>query len=932
MKILRSLGFVSLLGAVLALAGCKAQEGAAEVPGGGLNAPPQAIADVAMVEMDTTANPIDVLANDLDPSGEGLTVTAVSVDLSVPPLDGSSVSTDGASVSFTPAAGFVGVVTLRYTVEDNAGQASSSVVAITVLPLVPPPVALPDVATVLQDSGATDVNVLANDIDFSGGGLTLTAASVTSSLPPATHGVAIVGNALRFTPAAGFVGVVAVGYTATDAGGHQGLGVLTVIVSPIQLPLGPVPVPDALAVTQDSGASTVDVLANDVDVAGGGLTLAAASVTASVPTAVHGVAILGNKLRFTPAAGFVGSVIVGYTAADTNGTQASGVLTVVVSPVPLTVGPVPVPDAAVLAQDSAATDIDVLANDVDPVGGGLTLGNVSLTASVPSATHALSIVGNKVRFAPAAGFAGSVVIGYTATDTNGTGAPGVLTVVVTPLGVSVGPIPVPDAATFAQDSGAHDVDVLANDVDPVAGGLVLSAPTLTASVPTAVHGLAVVGNKLRVTPAAGFAGSIVIGYTATDTAGGSASGVLTVVVTPLALSLGPVPVPDLLTVGQDSGATDAAVLANDIDSAGGGLTLSAASVTASVPTAVHGVSIVANKVRFTPAAGFAGAVVVGYTATDVNGNSASGVLNVVVSPVALAVGPVPLPDAATVAQNSSATDIDVLANDVNLIGGALTLGNLSVTASVPNATHTLAVVGNKVRFTPAAGFAGAVMVGYTATDGNGDSANGVLSITVSPLSLTPAFVAIPDAAVLAQDAPASDIGVLANDVDVAGGGLTLTGASVLSSLPTASHTVSVVGNKVRFTPAAGFAGVVVVTYSATDANGQAGSGLLDITVTPAALTLGPVAVPDVAVKSSSLGATSINVLANDVDPAGGGLTLTAVSIVTQIPSGAGTVSIVGNQVRYTPSALYIGAVTVSYTATDINGNTTIGELALTVTL
>jgi hypothetical protein len=77
---------------------------------------------------------------------------------------------------------------------------------------------------------------------------------------------------------------------------------------------------------------------------------------------------------------------------------------------------------------------------------------------------------------------------------------------------------------------------------------------------------------------------------------------------------------------------------------------------------------------------------------------------------------------------------------------------------------------------------------------------------------------------------------------------------------------------------------------------------------------------------------SINVLANDVDPAGGGLTLTAASIASEVPAGAGSVAIVGNQVRYTPTLLYTGAVLVSYTASDANGNTTNGQLSIVVTL
>jgi hypothetical protein len=208
----------------------------------------------------------------------------------------------------------------------------------------------------------------------------------------------------------------------------------------------------------------------------------------------------------------------------------------------------------------------------------------------------------------------------------------------------------------------------------------------------------------------------------------------------------------------------------------------------------------------------------------------------------------------------------------------------------------------------------------------------VLNVNVSPIALAVGLVAIPDAAVVAQDSSASLIDVLANDVDFAGGGLTLTNVSVFSSLPSAVHTVAISGNKVQFTPAAGFAGVVVVSYTASDVNGLTSNGLLNIQVTPTALVLGPVAVPDVGTASSSAGAKLFDVLANDVNPAGGSLTLTNVSINQQVPAGAGSVAIVSNKVQYTPTPLYIGSVLIQYTATDVNGKTTVGQLSLTVTL
>jgi Bacterial Ig domain len=615
--------------AAIGLAGCRAQEGTPRVAQPGL--PPTAIADVAVVALNSANNSIAALANDVDQSGTGLTITTVQVDQTVPPMAGTVVTTDGATITFTPPAAFVGVVTLTYAIADGTGATSSAVIAVSVLPVAPPPVALPDAATVVQDSGATDIDVLANDVDLAAGGLTVSGFTVTTSLPAAAHAIAIVGNQVRFTPAAGFIGAVVVSYTITDVNGATADGVLTVVVSPIAVPTGPVPVPDARVVAQDSGATDVDVLANDVDPAGGGLTLTGVVVTTSVPNAVHAVAMVGNQVRFTPAAGFVGSVVVTYTATDTNGDAADGVLTVVVSPLALPLGPVPVPDAKTVAQDSGATDIDVLANDIDIVGGGLTVTNVVVTAAAPNVAQTVAIVGNQVRFTPAGGFAGAVVITYTATDDDGNAADGVLNVIVTPPVPNVGLVAIPDAKTLAQDAGATDIDVLANDIDFAGGGLTLSNAVVFSSLPAAAHAVSVVGNQVRFTPVAGFAGVVVVNYTATDINGLTSNGVLNITVTPAALQLDPVALPDSGTPSSSGGVQSFDVLANDLDPAGGGLTLSNLVVNA-VPANPGAFAVVGNQVQYTPAALYTGVVTVTYTATDINGNTSDGTLTLLVVP------------------------------------------------------------------------------------------------------------------------------------------------------------------------------------------------------------------------------------------------------------------------------------------------------------
>ncbi|MGB0867674.1 MAG: Ig-like domain-containing protein, partial [Granulosicoccaceae bacterium] len=72
--------------------------------------------------------------------------------------------------------------------------------------------------------------------------------------------------------------------------------------------------------------------------------------------------------------------------------------------------------------------------------------------------------------------------------------------------------------------------------------------------------------------------------------------------------------------------------------------------------------------------------------------------------------------------------------------------------------------------------------------------------------------------------------------------------------------------------------------------------------------------------------TTIDVLANDSDPVGGGLTLSAVSAASN-----GSAVIKDNQVVYTPNPGFVGTDSFSYTVTDADGNESTATVAVTVT-
>ncbi len=169
-----------------------------------------------MVE-DSSANTVDVLANDTDadnlsgPVNAGLTVIAQRPTAATAR---STIDADGLSVSYTPAADYYGTDTFTYTISDNgttggAGHVDTATVTITVTDVNDAPVAVNDAKTVVEDSSANTVYVLANDTDADNlsapfnAGLTVIAKTNGSN---GTVAIAADGLSVSYTPAADFYG------------------------------------------------------------------------------------------------------------------------------------------------------------------------------------------------------------------------------------------------------------------------------------------------------------------------------------------------------------------------------------------------------------------------------------------------------------------------------------------------------------------------------------------------------------------------------------------------------------------------------------------------------------------------------------------------------------------------------------------------------
>jgi hypothetical protein len=163
------------------------------------------------------------------------------------------------------------------------------------------------------------------------------------------------------------------------------------------------------------------------------------------------------------------------------------------------------------------------------------------------------------------------------------------------------------------------------------------------------------------------------------------------------------------------------------------------------------------------------------------------------------------------------------------------------------------------------------------------------------------------------------VDVLANDMDPEGDRLSV----IEARAETGAVEVDEIGI-LTYTAPAGFVGTDRITYVVSDAKGATAPGTLTITVT-APTNQAPSTGPDSASVASGE-SVAIDVLANDTDPEGGALSVTAASAETgSVTVGAGGV------LTYTAPAGFSGTDTVSYTVSDPQGATTQGTVSVTVT-
>ena len=373
-----------------------------------------------------------------------------------------------------------------------------------------------------------------------------------------------------------------------------------------------------------------------------------------------------------------------------------------------------------------------------------------------------------------------------------------------------------------EDTSIIQLDVLANVTDIDGDALTLVSVESEAGGTITVNE----GGTINYAPAENYFGSDTLTYVATDPAGASVTGSISIDI--IAVNDAPVVVGETIVTDEDSAVNNIVVLTNDSDIEGDALSVTEAS-------SVNGGAVTINEdgtLNYTPPANFNGTDTIEYTVTDAGGAASVGAVLVTVNPV---------DDQPIASTLDTATDKGVaiegdLSQQVESGDGSMTYA-LTVGAEPQHGVVTLNEDGTFV-YTPDADFSGRERFGYTVTDEDGDQSSSVVTISVVADSFSANSASdlpndVPLAAAdnyqVAEDTPIT-ARVTTNDSLSTDGDGTNVVTVAEGDGPTHGALLMSEAGVFVYTPEPNYFGPDSFTYTLTDANGDTSTAVVTLNV------------------------------------------------------------------------------------------------------
>jgi len=897
----------------------------------------------AVNDAPTVANPIADVAVDEDASDTILDLSAVFGDIDSPApmllvqgntnagLVGTSLVGSQLTLSYSFDANGLADITVRAT--DAGGAWAEDTFTVTVNPINDAPTVTNPISDVTVDEDAIDTVLDLSSVfgDIDSPAPTLTVEGNTNSGLVSTS---LIGTDLTLSYAADANGTADITIRATDADELWVADTFTVTVNPVNdVPIVANPVADIM-VDEDAADMVINLAGvfDDVDILSDADSLSL-SITSNSNTALVSTSLTGTDLTLSQAANANGAADITVRATDQTGAWAEDTFTLTADPInDIPTVAVPIADLTV-DEDATDTVLDLAGvfDDVDILSDADSL-SLSVTDNSDTGLVSTSLSGTDLTLSQAANVNGAADITIRATDQAGAWAEDTFTLTVNAINDT--PVAADDA--YSADAGATlSVDiatgVLANDSDLENDPL---TAVLVADVSHGTLGLTDDG-AFTYTPEAGFYGSDAFTYIAND--GDLDSNPATVTI---AVAGTGVVGSNLLIAGKklnidlnNTGATAVTMERLQLDWPAGNRKLTKVRVNDvvvfSTRTAPPSVLIdqwksgsLANR---TIAAGQTATLTLEFEKTagtnenDYNLSIDFGDGLEVFIPMAQTNPPIAVDDSYAIGEDSflSTNAVNgVLANDTDPDSDPLTT---LLVGDVANGSLVLSSDGS-FDYTPDQDFFGTDSFTYKANDGIADSGIATVTITVDPVNDPP--VANDDSGITSQDTSVL-IDVLANDTDVDGDLLAVTGTTV----PANGSVFDNGDGTVTYTPAPSFTGGDSFSYTVEDGNGGTDTAVVAITVTES--NDPPIAADDAYSVDEDNTLTvdaPAGVLANDSDPES--IPLTAI-LVDDVANGTLSLAADGS-FQYDPDPDFFGTDSFTYKANDGTLDSGIATVTITV--
>jgi len=783
------------------------------------------------------------------------------------------VNADG-TFSYTPAAGFTGLESFDYQIEDASGATDTATVTIDVqLDSNPNENDAPDAnddAAISQKNTPASGNLLGNDVDPNGDELSVTTVdgqSIATQITTPNGGFLNVSadGSYVYIPADDFVGTESVTYTIVD--GEGGTDTATLLLSVFDSPPNVeddinntttnLPVSGNVLTNDDGGDPRDDVIVGD----GSGNPLTTEVV---LTTTEGGTLLIGpdGEYTYTPPIDCAGSDSIDIEVCDEGGNCVTQTLTLEVEDPganPTNTPPIAEDDNFATFSNSGAPATltsTLLGNDGDPDGGPISIISADgFAAGTPFTTVNGGTVpvnaNGTFSYTPAVGFIGTDSFEYVISDTSGATDDALVQIRVQP-----------DTTPFANDdpdanddaaitplNTPTDGNVILNDVDPNGDTLVVAAindeavvgPT-TVSTPNGGVVTILPDGTFSYIPALGFVGTETLTYQVADGLGGfdTATLLLSVFDSPPEVendinnTVIDTPVSGNLLTNDNGGDPSDTVVVGD----GNGVALSEATT---VTTQEGGTLVIQpnGDYVYTPAPGFVGEDGIVIEVCDAGGNCDTQTLSIEV------IDPTEFPNSIRVIAEDDFFETfsdpvepnvlisNVLGNDGDPDGAPIVVQSAggvapgTAFATAGGGTVVFSPDGN-FEYTPAPGFTGIDSFDYTLVDSSGATDTATASISVQP-DPNPLVNDNPDAnddaGLTNKNTPISG-NVLSNDTDVNGDsvvvvevdGNPITGAVTITTASGGELIIDSDGS-FSYTPADDFVGNESVTYLISDGEG-----------------------------------------------------------------------------------------------------------------